>query len=135
MALPSAASRVDERKGIMKPSLQSKILMIGNDPALVYLIARYAEQSGYAIQTTPILPSAAEARALHPAAILFQSVEGLETSQMLIADLANDDVFVLVCSSVTDEARARELGADHCLLHPLTYENVLAALSATNAQA
>jgi DNA-binding response OmpR family regulator len=122
-------------KHFMKPSLQSKILMIGNDPALAYLIGRYAEQSGFGIATAQTVPSPVEARALQPAAILFQSVEGLETSQMLVADLANDDVPVLVCSAVSDEARARELGADHCLFHPLTYESVLAALTETNVQA
>ncbi len=118
----------------MNPSLHSKILVIGNDPALAYLIRRYAEQGGYRIATAQVVPSAAEACALQPAAILFQSVEGLETSGTLIRDMVDCDVPVLVCSSVTDQARARELGADRCLLHPLTYDSVLAALTATNAQ-
>lgn len=118
----------------MNPSLRSKILMIGNDPALAYLLKRYAEQGGYRIATAQVVPSAAEACAIQPAAILFQSVEGLETSEALIRDMADCDVPVLVCSSVTDQARARELGADHCLLHPLTCDSVLAALTATNAQ-
>lgn len=113
---------------MVEPS-QSKILVIGNDPALSYLIGRYANQSGYDVATTQRMPSAAETCALQPAAILFQSVEGLETSQTLLRDLAACDVPVLVCSSVTDEARARELGADRCLLHPLTYDNMLAALT------
>lgn len=119
----------------MRPSLQSKILMIGNDPALAYLIGRYAKQGGYGIATVPMAPSPVEARALQPVAILFQSVESMEVSISLIREMTDCDVPVLVCSSVTDEARARELGADHCLLHPLTYENVLAALTATNVQA
>lgn len=119
----------------MMASLQSKILMIGSDPALAYLIGRYAEQGGYGIATVPMAPSPIEARALQPVAILFQSVESMETSWSLIHEMADCDVPVLVCSSVTDEARARELGADHCLLHPLTYESVLAALTTTNAQA
>jgi DNA-binding response OmpR family regulator len=113
-------------------SSHSNILMIGNDPALSYLIGRYVEQSGYGLTTVQMLPSAAEARALQPAAILFQSVESLETAQTLVKELAECDVPVLVCSSVTDEARARELGADRCLLHPLTYDGVLAALTTPN---
>jgi len=116
----------------MNPSLHAKILVIGNDPALAYLLGRYAEQGGYGIATAQAVPSAAETCALQPAAILFQSVEGLETSGTLVRDMAECDVPVLVCSSVTDQARARELGADHCLLHPLTYDSVLAALTATH---
>lgn len=118
----------------MKPSPRSKILMIGNDPALSYLLGRYAEQGGYRIATVQLIPSLVEAWALQPAAIIFQSVEGLENSGTLVRDMADCDVPVLVCSSVTDQARARELGADHCLLHPLTYESVLATLMATNVQ-
>lgn len=119
----------------MKPPSQSKILMIGNDPALAYLIGRYAEQGGYDLATAQMVPSPIEARALHPAVVLFQSVEGLATSEALVRDMADCDVPVLVCSSVSDESRARELGADHCLLHPLTYDSVLAALTATHTQA
>jgi DNA-binding response OmpR family regulator len=118
----------------MRPASQSKILMIGNDPALAYLIGRYAEQGGYGIATIQMLPSLVEARALHPAVILFQSVESMEASGTLIHEMADCDVPVLVCSSVTDQARARELGADRCLLHPLTYDSVLAALTDTDAQ-
>jgi CheY-like chemotaxis protein len=117
----------------MKLSLQSKILMIGNDPALAYLIGRYAEESGYGITTVQIIPSAAEACALQPAAIIFQSIQGLEASQALVRDLAGRDVPVLVCSSLAEEARARELGADRCLLHPFTYDSVLAVLSTASS--
>ena len=104
--------------------------MIGNDQALSYLIGRYVEQSGYDVTTVQIVPSVAETLALQPVAIIFQSVENLETAQILVRELAESDVPVLVCSSVTDQARARELGADNCLLHPLTYDSVLAALTA-----
>jgi len=118
----------------VQPSSQPKILMIGNDPSLSYLIGRYVEQSGYGITRMQLAPTVAETRALRPTAILFQSVETLETSQARMKELAECDVPVLVCSSVTDEARARELGADRCLLHPLTYDSVLAALAGTTRQ-
>jgi CheY-like chemotaxis protein len=116
----------------VEPSPQSRILMLGNDPALAYLIGRYAQQSGYAIITLQVPPQAAEVCAYKPAAILFTSVESLEAAQVLVAGLANCDIPVLVCSSVADEARARELGADHCLLHPLTYDGFQGALAATS---
>ena len=118
----------------MDVSAQSIILMIGSDPSLSYLIGRYAQQSGYGVASMAVMPTAAEACALQPAAVLFQSVQGLETSQTLVRELVERDVPVLVCSSVTDEARARELGADGCLLHPLTYDSVLAALSAATSR-
>jgi hypothetical protein len=95
----------------VKPAPRSKILLIDNEttPVFAYLIARYAKQGGQ------ILPSLIETRALHPAAILFQSVESLEISQDLINNLGDCDAPVL--------------GAD--LLHPLTYDSDLAALAAT----
>jgi CheY-like chemotaxis protein len=114
------------------PSPQLEILILGNDPVLAYLIGRYARQSGYGIIARQAIPQAAEVCDQRPAAILFTSVEYLESVQELIAGLANCEIPVLVCASVADEARARELGADHCLLNPLTYENfhdVLAAIA------
>lgn len=124
-----AASRAKGEEAV-KPSSQSQILMIGNDPVLAYLIRRYAQQSGYSVIAMQIVPQAAEVCAVKPAAILFPSVENLEAAQLLIAGLTNCDIPVLVCSSVADEARARELGADYCLLHPLTYDSFFNALTA-----
>jgi hypothetical protein len=67
---------------------------------------------------------------MKPATILFTSIESLEAAQLLVTGLANCDIPVLVCCSVADEARVRELGADHCLLHPLTYEGFHKVLAA-----
>jgi DNA-binding response OmpR family regulator len=117
----------------MKPSSPSKILMIGNDTPLTYLVARYADRSGYAIATLQTVPSAEEVCKQQPVALLFPSIERLDAAQSLIAELSQCDIPILVCSSVADEARARELGADGCLLHPLTYNAFLAALAATKA--
>ena len=103
--------------------------MIGADTALAYLIGRYAEQGGYDMATVQAVPSVAEVLALRPAAILFPSLEDLSAAQSLIVDLAGYDIPVLVCLSNHDQARARELGADHCLLHPLTYAGFAAALA------
>ena len=106
----------------------SRIMLIGNDKALTYLIGRYAEQSGYELTLLSTTPSAKEACDLHPVAILFASIEQLEAAQSLIEDLANCEIPVLVCSSIADEMRAREMGANHCLTSPLTYNGFLAAL-------
>ena len=107
--------------------------MIGADTALAYLLGRYAEQSGFGISMMQVIPSAAEVCSLQPSAMLFLSFENLGAAQLLLADLGHCDIPVLVCASVADEARARELGADHCLLHPLTYDSFVAALTATRA--
>jgi CheY-like chemotaxis protein len=115
----------------MKPTSQFRILVIGADAALAYLIGRYAEQSGCGMTMMQTVPSVAEVCSLQPAAILFLSFENLGAAQLLIADLGDFDAPVLVCSSTADEAQARELGADYCLLHPLTYDSFLAALAAT----
>jgi CheY-like chemotaxis protein len=115
----------------MKLEKRPKILVIGTDGPLAYLIGRYAEQSGCGMATIQTIPSATEVCSLQPVAILFLSFENLGAAQLLISDLGNCDIPVWVCSSIADEARARELGADHCLVHPLTYDNFLAALVAT----
>ena len=105
-----------------------KIMLIGGDETLTYLIGRFAEQSGSELTSLSTAPTAEEACGLRPAVMLFASIERLETAQSLISELANCEIPVLVCSSVADETRAREMGADHCLAQPLTYDGFLAAL-------
>lgn len=114
----------------MMPSRQPVILAIGNDPVLTYLIARFAEKSGHRIKAVETGPPAEEVRTLRPVMVLFLSVEILETMPTLVVDLGNFDIPLLVCSSVADQARACDLGVDDCLLHPLTYDSFLAALTA-----
>jgi len=120
------------RRPVSRPA-QSSIWMIGSDAALTYLIRRFAEQGGFRLDAKPAVPPLEAVREKQPAAILFPSIESMETAARWIEALAghDHDVSILVCSSVTDQARARELGADACLLHPLTYEGFLSALSAT----
>jgi hypothetical protein len=116
-----------------KPALRSsppKILMIGNDSPLTYLIRRFAEQSGCQIELHEPAPSFQEISASKASILLFPSIESLEADQRIISGLAKYDGLVMVCSSVADEPHARELGADYCLIHPLTYESFTAALSA-----
>jgi CheY-like chemotaxis protein len=117
----------------LKSPLPLKILIIGNDSPLTYLIKRYAEQSGLRINTIDVIPTKQEVYPSIPAVILFPSIESLEAAQGKITDLVNNDVPIMVCSSIADEARARELGADYCLHHPLTYEDFMAALFAIQA--
>lgn len=108
------------------------ILLIGSDAALEYLIERYAERSGCEVRVHPIVPASPAGPDSKPAALLFSSIENLEAAQSQITQLASAEIPLLVCSSVNDQSRARELGADQCLVHPLTYDGFLAALAAAH---
>ena len=117
----------------MTLNTQPVILLVGNDTKLRYLFGRFAERSGYLLTTVSEEVSAKEIDSVNPTALIFTSTELLETKQTLVAELINFDAPILVCSSVAEEARARELGADYCLLHPLTYDDFHTTLSNVNA--
>jgi DNA-binding response OmpR family regulator len=112
---------------------QPTILLIGKDPKLSYLLARFAEHSGYQWKLRADKVSTHDVSAIDPAAIIFLSIELLARDQTFITELANFDAPIMVCSSAVEEARARELGADYCLLHPLTYDGFQAALAHVTA--
>src|SRR5687767_10072274 len=103
----------------MNSKAQFTILLVGDDTSLSYLLGRFAERSGYQLTHNLENLSVAGIFAVNPAVIIFLSTELLETTQPLVRELANLDTPILVCSSVVEESRARELGADYCLLHPL----------------
>jgi DNA-binding response OmpR family regulator len=113
----------------------STIVVIGRDEMLSYLLKRYSEQDGGRMVVMESLPSAGELAGLQPAAIIFSSTDQMVEAQPVMDDPAMLDIPVLVCTSISDEARARELGADSCLLHPLTYDQFAAALAAVNPPA
>ena len=105
------------------------ILMVGHDETLRYLLGRFAERSGYEWTVSREEPSFDEIAATNPAVIIFMSPEILETTQPLLRQLSNLETPILVCSSITEEVRARDLGADHCLRHPLTYDEFYTVLT------
>jgi len=107
----------------------STIVVIGNDPMLGYLLKRYAEQSGCRMVTLESIPVVDEIAALDPSVLIFASIEHLQNGQELVGSHSLVEIPVMVCASVTDEAVARELGVDTCLLHPLTYDRFQEALS------
>ena len=106
---------------------QSKLLVIGNDSRLIYLLRRYAEQGGCQVIFYDSVP--ADIEQLQPTAVIFSSPEELQAASAWVEILSINEIPVLVCASVADELDARELGADACLLHPLTYENFMTTLS------
>jgi CheY-like chemotaxis protein len=108
------------------------ILLIGHDAALIYLIERYAERSGCEVLCHPIVPAHSNGPDAKPAVVLFLSIENLEAAHVQITALSNAEIPLLVCSSLNDQTRAHELGVDHCLVHPLTYDGFLTALAAVH---
>jgi CheY-like chemotaxis protein len=117
----------------MSLQTQPTILLIGRDGTLRYLLARFAEHSGYQWKVRADKVSTSEITAINPAVIIFLSTELLARDQTLVTELSNLDAPIVVCSSVIEEARARELGADYCLLHPLTYSGFQTALANVTA--
>lgn len=109
------------------------ILLVGNDAALNYLLGRFIEQSEYALAVIPVITSAQELTEINPKAIIFLSTQHLEAAQILMAELPSIESPIIVCSAIADEARAKELGADHCLLHPITYDSFQRALEVGGA--
>ena len=116
----------------MQLSRSPVILLIGSDAALNYLLERYAKRAGYDVRTQLTMPPSADGGEVQPEAVLFSSIEDLEAAQAQIADLTGSEIRLLACSSINDQTRAHELGADHCLVHPLTYDGFLAALVAAH---
>ena len=112
---------------------QPSILFIGKDPSLEYLLKRYARQSGHDIQSVQDVSPEVDLPDQHPVAVWFSSLEALETWQWLRAAIARQDIPIVVCSSVADEVRAGELGADYFFLHPLTYDSFLTTLAVTDS--
>ena len=109
------------------------ILLIGNDTALNYLFGRFAERCGYQLVVRLEKPSVTEVTAVSPVMIVFPSLEILEAFQILVGELSSLDIPIMVCSSVADEAKARELGADFCLTHPVSYDDFQSTLMTASA--
>ena len=117
----------------MNLKTRQTILLVGNDTALNYLLGRFVEQSECTLAVVPVITSTQEITEINPKAIIFLSTEHLEVAQTLMMELTSIETPIIVCSAVADEARARELGADRCLLHPITYERFQNALEVTSA--
>jgi len=105
------------------------ILLIGNDPPLEYLLERYANSGGYRLQSLHAVDSDTDICQMQPQSIWFSSLDVLEEFQPRRSAFLACNVPIVVCSSIADNARAMELGADYLLLHPLTYDCFISTLS------
>jgi len=113
----------------MNPQKKQTLLLMGNDVELSYLLGRFAEQIKYQLTIAPEKISMQDVAITNPAAIIFSSMDRLDKAQTLITELAHLEVPIIVCSSVSDQVRARKLGADSCMLHPITFDGFQSALS------
>lgn len=107
---------------------RSSIVIVGGDSSLHYLLERYAGRIGYLVSVEKITSSAEAIRQFKPVAVIFPSVEILDSVQALVIKLTNFDIPIIVCSSVLDQAKTRELGADYCFLHPLVFDSFSSTL-------
>lgn len=106
----------------------AKVLVVGIDSGLSYLLHRYAERCSLAMIDASTSTALAEARKIHPSVILFSSLESLREAQAWMDELDELEGKILVCVAVGEEAAAREIGADGCLFHPLTFDGFFNAL-------
>lgn len=119
---------------LKKPHDRIQILLVSDDSRLSYLLNRYAEQCGLTLGDTPIPPDRAEIERADPDAIIFSSLEVLRKSQAGVGDFGTGEAHILVCAAIGEEASARELGADQCIFHPLTYERFCEALAMSHGR-
>jgi hypothetical protein len=117
----------------MNSKTNQTILLMGKDTDLSYLLGRFAEQSEYQLAVAPEKMSIHEVMVANPMAIIFTSTDLLDNEQALLGELTSLELPIIVCTSVTDEAKARALGADSCLLHPITFDSFQNALALANA--
>lgn len=110
------------------------ILLIDDDPGFAYLVQRYAQTSGVRFVGAAELDDALTlARSLQPVLILIDltlpPIDGWQIVQALRAEQSTRAIPLAICSSVLDQARAWEEGADYCLPKPVMYSDFLAVLT------
>jgi CheY-like chemotaxis protein len=118
------------------PAEGPAILLVAPDDALRYLMERYAHRGGFVLRAPHEGAAGADAKAVAPASVRapavvwVSSIQALESSQCYERALVGGDTPVIVIASDGDAARARELGADHWVAQPFTYDDFLMALAA-----
>lgn len=104
-------------------------MTIGQDRILLYLMQRYAKQCDCILYHEQRSISSNEVSKLRPSAIIFLTIDKLERAGKLVDSLTSEPILIVVCISLFDEARANELGADLCLVHPFTLAQFEKAVS------
>ena len=112
-----------------KQRSKAKLLLVGSDARLAYLLGRYAEQTEMEVVKVESYPTIFEITRIKPTAIIFSSIDIMRESGSIILDLIELDIQMVVCASIGDELAARELGADVCMFHPISFEMFCDALA------
>ncbi len=108
---------------------QKRVLTIGQDQNLLYLLQRYARQCDCILYHEQRSISSNEIINLSPSAIIFLTIDELERAGKLVDSLTSEPILIIVCISPFDAVRANELGADICLVHPFTLAQFELAIS------
>ena len=110
------------------------ILLVDNDESFIYLVRRYAEQSGFAFSSAPSVPAAqAMVGELRPALVvcnrLLAALADAGALAALQADLARSDIPIAGFGQAVVEAGLAALEIDYELTLPLLYGDFCAALA------
>ncbi|MEP7359687.1 MAG: hypothetical protein ABI847_20715, partial [Anaerolineales bacterium] len=114
-------------------SEQPSILYVGSDPALEYLLNRYAQRSGCQVRSVGGGSPDIDLAGLRPLSVWFSSLDVLAASTWLRLAAANLDIPLVVCAAVAGDARGHDLGADYIFLHPVTYDSFVSTLGTSQA--
>jgi DNA-binding response OmpR family regulator len=111
-----------------------KLLLIADHPQLIYLIRRYAEQSGCQVIDDDRIDTALElARHELPAMVLLYLMPDVHDDwsslRRLRSALAPYGIPITIISAIADEARARAEGAAYWLWQPVMFADFRAALA------
>ncbi len=113
--------------GLSKSS-QKTVLLIGSDDRLTYLLQRYFDLVSCHVEVSPGGSVFMYFEQVIPSLVVFSTIEELINNLENAKRFSVSGIPIMVCTSVADQAQALELGADSCLLHPITIENFKLAL-------
>jgi CheY-like chemotaxis protein len=122
-----------------RPAEGPAILLVAPDDALRYLMERYASRGGFLLRALADGTSAesdygqagsAGADGRSPAVVWVSSIQALESLRLGEHGQVSADTPLIVLASDGEATRAHELGADHRVAQPFTYDDFLAALTA-----
>ncbi len=113
---------------------EDHIVIVDDNPKALRLFQRYLEPHRYRITTVQESSAALpEIRRLQPDAVLLdvmmRDVDGWQILQALKTDPYTQDIPVIVCSVLAEEALATTIGADAYLRKPVTQSSLVLALT------
>ena len=108
-------------------------LVIGSDPAMLYLTRKYLSEAGYSVATTEEAGRGLELVRLASPSVIIADLDATEAVSDLVNQLASrkEGGRLIACAlDANQERRARQAGADFFLRKPVEREHLLATLEA-----